>query len=130
MSVKDKIAMWNNMTTANNPPLNAPKTTVSTFVSRPQPQQQEPHRVSDHQALKHGVDTSPIVKPSELRKKAQMEQSSPISKTPEYVIKPIETSYKAPEPIKKENSSSSNNGNQFTVDAPTVPKPSDIKKQF
>jgi hypothetical protein len=110
MSVKDRIAMWNNMSTSSNAATtnNAPKVTSSTFVPKPAQQQQEHMRTSENLGQKHHqVEAATIVKPSDVKKKAQMEQSLP-NKPPEYVTKPSQPFYKAPETVKNTNSNTSN----------------------
>lgn len=90
MSVKDKIAMWNNM--ANNNPI-PPKNNVANVV-RTQPAQHVYEPVTE----KSMVETAVIVKPSDLKKKAQLELGQPQVKVPEYVVKPA---IKPNEPHKK-----------------------------
>lgn len=114
MSVKDKIAMWNNMATSSP---NPPKSNIPNVV-RTQPVQHVYEPVVEKKSM---VETAVIVKPSDLKKKAQLEQGQPQVKTAEYVVKPI---VKPTEPPKKEIASN------YIADTPYAPKPSEIKKKF
>lgn len=114
MSVKDKIAMWNNM--ASSSP-NPPKSNIPNVV-RTQPVQHVYEPVVEKKSM---VETAVIVKPSDLKKKAQLEQGQPQVKVPEYVVKPM---FKPTEPPKKEIA------NHYIADTPSAPKPSDIKKKL
>lgn len=109
MSVKDKIAMWNSMGSNTTNPINTnnpPKvtTTTSNVAFKPVSQQQEPMRASENVNLKHQVEVPTIVRPSDAKKKAQMEQSQPINiayKASDMPNKPSQPAYKQPEQIKK-----------------------------
>lgn len=115
MSVKDKIAMWNNMATSSP---NPPKSNVTNNMVKTQPVQHVYEPVVEKKSM---VETAVIVKPSDLKKKAQLEQGQPQFKAPEYIVKPV---VKPTEPPKKEIASN------YTADTPSAPKPSDIKKMF
>lgn len=97
MNVKDRIAMWNSMATNTNnpPPSNPPKVATSSQSNKPAPQQQTHMHTSENLGQKHQVEVPSIVKPSDAKKKAQMEQSQPV-----YPV------YKAQEPPKKPNQTS------------------------
>jgi hypothetical protein len=76
------------------------------------------------------VEVPAIVRPSDAKKKAQMEQSQPVYpvyKPQESPTKPNQTAYKQPEPIKRE---SSNKGSQFEVESASIVKPSETKKNL
>lgn len=117
MSVKDKIAMWNNM--ANTNP-NLPKNNVANLV-RTQPVQHVYEPVIEKKSM---VETAVIVKPSDLKKKAQLEQGQPQVKVSEYVAKPT---IKFTEPVKKDIP---NNHSNHITETPSAPKPSEIKKKL
>ena len=117
MSVKDKIAMWNSIANSNPNPPNPSKNNIPNVV-RTQPAHHVFEPVVEKKSM---VETAVIVKPSDLKKKAQLEQGQPQVKPSEYVVKPF---VKPTEQPKKEIAS------HHTTEASSAPKPSDIKKKL
>jgi hypothetical protein len=97
MSVKDKIAMWNNMASNNPPSINPPKLVSSANAPRTQVPLTTTHSTVDKS---QPLETATIVKPSDLKKKNELWGHSS-NKAPEYVLKPSVNSFKPSEQVKR-----------------------------